>query len=168
MISPVALLQAGHQFPHHGDKGRFCWRDQAPDEVRRSLIAERNPLTPGPRVVHRDELPPPLMINRQRNNEVVLASHLEDVVDVLEVSFVGGEHIVVMPRLLAMNIGIGAFPHTREHDLGEHESVLFAFLDDQTRLLDRVSPDEFPLGRAQAKHRRASLLREIAMIAADL
>ncbi len=164
----VPLAEARRQLAQDGDEIRLGLGCHGPHDVGRVLVPLRQPFGPGARVIHRDGLAIALMKQGHGDVDALPAGGLEDGIDVLEVGLVGRERIIVEPRFLVIHIGLGAVTHSHEHDLDKHKALVFAPLDNECGLLERVVAEQLPLSGAQPENGRAALVHEIPPIGADL
>ena len=88
--APIAFAQPGRQFPQDGDELRFGLGGHGPNDGWDIPVALRDPLPPCTGLFDSDEVAPPLMENRHRNDQVLLSGDLDHGIDLFEVGLVGG------------------------------------------------------------------------------
>ncbi len=134
--------------------------------VGTSLYAPGDPFRPGAGVGDRDVFAVTLVEHRHGNGHVVFAGDLDDGIDVLEISLVGRERIVVDPGLVTVAIRLGAVANAHEHDLGKGKALALGLLKNRPRILLAIPAEEFPLGRAHPEYGVALLVDKVPAVVA--
>ena len=92
-----------------------------------------------------------LMEQGHRNGQVIFSGYSCDCVDVLEVGLVGRLVDCCPSRFFTIDVGLGAFANTQEHNLNKREALGFCHFKSNFGIVNRITSETLPLSRAQSK-----------------